>query len=573
MQSYIVFSAIVLSLLLYLIPARRQARENFTGDAYYTARGTFNSGQYANSQVAYQLQMATIFPFFLLSISGQWWVALINTLFFAIGIWLYRLLLPRFAAGAADLIDRKITVHQAIAELNGLPRLRILAALLTVVAFLGTAMFEMVWGARVFEIAIGGDRFMYDLVVVSLASYLVMFVWIGGQPAAIRADQLQLLVAYVGLHLLVGWIAWQPNLDFTAISLPIIVPAIITVSGAMVLWRLFTTPWRTGRSSAKLLSAFTIVSVAGMILSLILPHPELQQTVNLADNWAKVREAFSSKHFVISAVAVAVLPLFFQFVDMTSWQRLASVQEADADTLRERRRGLMQYLIESPLSWLLPIFIGIACIQVVVGPTNPDPWKALLEALLGEGSLWGSILASIVFAGLLAVFLSTAAELLNGIGMAVSYDLWRPAGGTEVTRDEDVERRERGRLAFAIATAVVVVLFLLAERLLPTGGEGLIGIFMAFYTPMVALAPSLLVPAIFRRRAHPTAVVLSLAGGAALGLSCGLWSVIQPTAFDGLLPWLGGPLSFVFAWGIYFAGLPFGSAVRNSKATAAGANG
>lgn len=250
MQNYIAFLSIVASLGVYFF-AVRSNKASATSDQYFTARGTVDSNQFANAQIAYALQMATVYPFFLFAFQGMWWVAVINTLFYSIGIALYRLLLGKFARGARPLLGSARTVHAAIAEVNHVPFLRPFTAGLTVFAFAGLAAFEIIWGANALKIALGGNEVGFYLSVATLAAYLVVYVWAGGQNAAIRADQIQLFFSYVGLHVLVAWVAWQPGVDLAHLSFPLVAPLIVAISGVMLIYRLRTVPWATTRAKTQ----------------------------------------------------------------------------------------------------------------------------------------------------------------------------------------------------------------------------------------------------------------------------------------------------------------------------------
>src|SRR5207248_11466810 len=114
-------------------------------------------------------------------------------------------LLPRCNQRVLNLIGQSSTLHALIAGAHDMPALRVFASCLSMFAFTGLVVFEIVWGTAVLRTVLGGSMLLYHFTMVVFALYLVGILWTGGQRAAITAAQYQLVIAYIGLHILTAW--------------------------------------------------------------------------------------------------------------------------------------------------------------------------------------------------------------------------------------------------------------------------------------------------------------------------------------------------------------------------------
>jgi len=573
MINYVVFVFIIASLVFYVRIAWKIRHESLkTSDDYYLAKGTVRPSQFAVTQTAYQLQMATIYPFFLFAFLGSWWIGIVNDVGYILGILIYFVLLPLFSRGSANIVGKSSTVHAAIANLHSFPRLRQLTAWMTVIAFSGLAAFEITWGSRVFRVLFDGGDSVYYLAIATLALYLVLYVWAGGQRANITSAQYRLFFAYAGLHSLVAWFAWHDGVTFGGAPFAVLVPAIVVFSAAMLFIRM-----RIGQQDQprylKNLNILTIVSLLVMLAGIV---PKLS-TLHLSLVNTVLPTITSDPSFWWAALSVGLLPLFFQFVDTSNWQRLTSLITNPANRVIEARKGLRQYLIESPLSWLLPIFIGLCAAQFLTIPKDGEPWDELLRAVLNSNGLVQIFLPIVVFVGVVAIFMSTAEDFLTTVGYVYAYDLSRRsrliARRSETSKNESAEAiakknesdealvKKTGRAAMSVATAIVVIGFIVGDLFFGGSGKVLIGLFLAFYAPLVALAPSLVVPAVTGRVAHKSFVLMSLGLGALSGFFFGVVSLFFPSAFGGNVTWFGSLAAFGVSWVFYLVGLIGGTKI------------
>lgn len=85
-------------------------------------------------------------------------------------------------------------------------------------------------------------------------------------------------------------------------------------------------------------------------------------------------------------------------------------------------------------------------------------------------------------------------------------------------------------------------------------GFDVIGLFLSMFTPMVAFAPALVIPALTNKVTHPVFAWLGIGGGALIGVACGVVSVFE----GGIWQWMSTIATFGVSWFFYLLGM-FGS--------------
>src|ERR1051326_4486436 len=147
-MSFLVFVPLVLAAGICLVPAcllRHQVCAR--GQDYFVRSQASPPDVIRNSSVAHALRMAAFGPFFAWGASGYIWPAIISATCFGCGlslIYILRRPMLEFLNGALGH-DRSITVHAFIARQHGNdPRVRLLAASLTLFAFFGLIVCESI---------------------------------------------------------------------------------------------------------------------------------------------------------------------------------------------------------------------------------------------------------------------------------------------------------------------------------------------------------------------------------------------------------------------------------------------
>lgn len=561
MHNLLILFFVIAMLFVYLMQARRSrtSQSHNDPDRFFLSRD-HSKEEYGSTQTAYFLQMATVYPFFIFGFTGAWWLGFWNTAFYAIGIAFFYWMLPRFTQGAIDLVGRSSTPHALIANAHRMPALRIFASWLSITAFIGLALFEIVWGATALKAILGGNRYLYSLSIAVLALYLVAVLWTGGQRATIKTAQYQLLIAYIGLHLLTAWAISQAGGSIGIVDAPVLF-LFIFIFGSVAIWRRLSRLDQDGSKQLKILNLLAILSLMVVLLTIVFTPDFFTATVYSSPTIK------APSHWGLMLFTLACLPLVFQFVDMTNWQRLSSLTGNKHRVLREAKDGLIFYLIESPLSWLFPIAIGMLAAHFVTPKPGADPWVTLIDQVVALPGGIGGIVSVATVVGVLCIFLSTADELLTAGGYAFAYDVHpktrhimdRAHGltsGDTPTSDDLLQVVQTGKMATSAAIILAVILYIVLDNIEPALGTGLLGFFLTFYSPMLSFAPSILVPALSGRAANHWVSLASMAISASAGIGIGFYSLVST---DEIWQWLGVPVCFVASWAIYLAGLFLGT--------------
>lgn len=558
MNGLIVVFALIAVLFIYIYQARRSlaAADHNDPDRFFLSTHSHSKQEFGSAQVAYFLQMATVYPFFIFGFSKQWWLGAWNTFFWAVGIVVFIIVLPRCNRGILDLVGRSSTPHALISGAHNAPFLRTFASTLSITAFIGLALFEMIWGTVGLKALLGGNNYLYYITIAIFALYLITVLLAGGQRGAIITAQYQLLFAYIGLHLLTAW-ALAKHGQLSAVDAPIIFPVIFIIGSIAVLNRLWMlrekAPWML-----KVLNIGALLSLASCLF-VIVKSPDFLNTSIYP--WKPIE---LPKHYLLMLIAMGCLPIFFQFVDMTNWQRLSSLSGDKEKVMKDARSGLKFFLLESPLSWLFPLAIGMSAVSFL-SPQGVDPWESFMNYATGIAGPFGAFLAVATVVGMICVFLSTADSLLSATGYAFAYDIYPKTrdlmdkvhtakDGNVVSTDERALVVNVGKYVTAIAIFSAATVYIVVDAISPKLSEKFLWLAIAFYAPMLSFAPSMLVPILTGRAASASVSALSMAVAAALGIFCGFYSLVS---VDEIWMWLGIPLCFVTSWAIYLLGFAF----------------
>lgn len=543
-SSLVSFLFISVSLLIYFLSARVTSSQNreMPPDSFFIAKEEISKDEFAGAQVSYALQMQTVIPFFAWGFLGEWWLAAWNTIFYMIGIFLLVILINRFQ-DASTFIKGSGSMHDAIGSIHRSSQLRKISAWMTIVSFSGLTLFELVSGARVFLVLFEGNRAIYLFSVLLLALFMLSYLYENGQPGAIKTDQYQLLLGYVGLFLAAAWIIHKPAVKVNALDAPILF--LLVAAGCIIVFGLRAMLIKKADKSMKYLHSITLGLMLILFVSILCKPGSLSHgaTVNL----------ISSDGVSVGwkLALLSVMPLLFQFVDMTNWQRIKSLKPTES-----QQKGLLIYLIESPLSWIIPIILGICASKLVAlnNQNHSNPWNAFVTLLLKQNDPIGMIVCAFFMVSILAIFMSTADGLITAIGYAYTYDINDKTRTIIRQPSKSVSKnmivRNYGRWAMIASVIFVVFGFILAEGIFKSE-DMYIGLLLSFYSPMISFAPSILMPIITGRTAPEEFAITSLLGGGLSGIVIGIYGLTNP----GIANWIGALVAIVLSWLVYILGV------------------
>jgi hypothetical protein len=547
------FVFVILTLIGYLIAAREGRKKQITHpDDYFLARNRMTSDDFGDTQIAYALQMSTVYPFFILAAAGAWVVPILNSLFWFVGIFLFMVYVQRFT----PYLGRSKTIHAFIANANSSVRLRRFASALTIIAFSGVVVFEIVYGATVFRVLFSGNLIVYYLIIAFLAAYLTTYIWNGGQTATLRTEQFQLLVAYLGIHFALAHIFFKREVPGGSIT-PSFIPLLVLILCVVMLWTRGKVLIRALRAKRKIIAIAYILMLASL-LSLIASLTITAPTLNFGSLFAsdKTVSGMKSLEFWMMIGTAILIPIFWQFVDLTNWQRICSLTATTpSEYASETRKGFWQYLIESPLSWLLAVLLGLLAPPLISG--NDDPFELFIRHFLTEPGL-PQIAGIMLVAGIVGVFMSTADAAITAIGYAFAYDFYGPTRdlidkeSSSLSSAETAKVVKAGRLFMATIVGVIVLLFILLDWYL-RHGPTFVGLLFAFYTPVISFSPAVLCPIWFNRSPRNGLAFVAILVAATAGLGLGVYSAFGHPEVQ----WYPAPVAFGLSWLLYLLFMGF----------------
>lgn len=491
--------------LVYLVAALIEKRRVVASSEFFLAAGQVSSFEFANSSIGYGFQIASVSIFF------AWgylygFGALVNPVFWGVGIALFAWLLPRMAS----YLGSGKTLHGYLGERYNSRTLEVVASLVTLIGFLGTFVAELAWGSAVFKM-FSPNPLIVGAILTGMAIVIAIYLVRAGQLNAMRTDQVQLIFTYFGflaLGVALIWLAATGDVDAKAMSFILSgALALCLVIMAIMISRQIKVERRLATSER-----FALTQFVRPVLLALLAVAVFMLAANLFRSWPggdSVRTAVTSPGFfnlsqgTANLLSLALLPLFWQFVDVTMWQRLAAVQlPPETGSLRERLRpirvGLQRFAFESPVTWLFAIIIGIALRYAPIGITEETIWDgigkipiALRDSQHALGQTVGVGLALAFGAAIVAAMLSTADSMLMGALAVFSLDLAPKAGQASdprlgVTASASAIRTGRAAIILFIGAGLAIIWFQLLTNV------QVLPILLGAYAAQISLAACVL---------------------------------------------------------------------------------
>ena len=305
---------ISIPLLIYLFAALAVKKGEIKHpDDYFAAFRKVGKTEFTSSSIAYGFQVSTIYPFLFWGASLFLFVPFVNAIFWGIGILLFYFSFNKIS----KFIGTGKTLPGLIGETYG-KNARVIASFLTIVGFVGYIIAELWFGSRVLLSIFPTNTWLYISVFVFIF-FVAFYLFKGGQISSIRTDQLQLIFTYFGVFGIIIYLLYLVfksgtpiggELTWGLLILSILTPVILLIR-KMKFISLNATLDKT------LNSLITIFFVSLIVLSILVVCKNSQ---NIAlKNFVNL-EGFG----YAGLISLILLPLSWQFVDLTNWQRLLS---------------------------------------------------------------------------------------------------------------------------------------------------------------------------------------------------------------------------------------------------------
>jgi hypothetical protein len=584
---------IVVSLALYFVPAVLFKRNRYllSRDYLVSARGA-SDGVFQNSSLAYALQLATFGPFFVWGLSGDWIPGVWNSAFYCLGL----LLLYTFRRQIADFLrealaqDRSITIHEFLARSHGgSPWIRVIASGLTVVALWGIVMAEMFGILAALGPMLGMGSEGSVIFVIGLFFLMFAYSTMGGNDGVMRTDQLQLGLAYIGVFTaVVGMIfllTWSSQPGSPRAAMPILYFGIF---GAMWLilrrFRFIEPPrserapndseaprhiaWRVYLRFENVVNVLVVLVIVVMVFAagsfVVVAGP--QAVIEAMQRSVVTTTGMSG----LALLALALLPLGYQIVDITNWQRFAAAGDPAHYAGGPGRSALLRYATEAPLVWISLLAFGALAAGLfdsLAGSQNPfGDYAAGLVAL---NNIVGTVTAVAFLVAVFAIGLSTMDAVFSATQCAFQYDLL-PALERTSTGGMHMARKIRATRLFGLLTYLAVISMLyVVEKYLAFGRDDYLALLLAFYSAQMAFVP-LVAGALIavRRPGGQSLVPPKFAAGALIaGASVGIGATVTAIAGGAgeLFLWGAIPACLLVSSVVYAAGWYVGGQITRER--------
>ena len=495
--SLVTFLPLAVALGICLVPVwlLRHAKNPRAQDYLVASRYT-RPEVIGNASIGYALRMAALGPLFAWGASGDLWPVIIASAFIGLGIYLVYVLRKRLLEFMDDALgdDRSITVHAFLARQHGNdPRVRTLSASLTLCALVGLLVAEALAVSAFLKPLLNGGSVIAYLIVLGALLLVVWIALLAGQSGVLHSSQLLLGVFYLGL------LGSTLLLLYLHVSARTTVPphgalalVSLAVLGVIVLWYrrskyVDTEPIRGAVSSdpesrapasaralsrvEKILNIFLSVLLALIIIVAVLELNAVGWATIVRDGTNALRRRTELP--ATGLLALALLPLFYPLVDITSWLRLAATgidrnSRVDPSRRAIQLRGVLRICaIEVPLMWLFICMFGAIAAIATGMQASANVAQAFATRLLTAGGI-AVIVGALLLICFFAAALSTMGALFSACLATVRYDMVAlrlpPSHGkTEPSREPAVRRRT----FVAMLVLAVAVLFCVADAYLP----------------------------------------------------------------------------------------------------------
>jgi hypothetical protein len=521
----IAFVVPIICLGVGLIPVLLLRRKTFgRAQDYFVSSDPTPPGVIRNSSIAYAVKMAAFGPLFAWGAAGDFWPAIIFAAALGLGLYLlYALRRPILAfLGDALQRDTSITVHEFIAQRHGGdPRVRVLAASLTVFALAGLIMCETLGISTVIKPLLSDDVGMTGLVVCVILAVMMSCAMLSGHSGVMYAAQLQLGVLYFGLfgatvflmYLQVSTLGHLPVRGTLAIAYAAVFCVAIPFyrRSRYVDRNVIMTTSPDGQASesraAKRLSRFQgilnicISVLAALVIVVAVMEFSSEGVLSVARDGVAALGAGTSVP-TAGLVALLLLPLFYQVVDITNWQQLAAFEKDRDPTGGETgpwstavRRVSAAYAIESPLAWLLLCMFGTLAFLSMPAPDVSNLMGDFIAQLIAQQNEVATTVLALLLACAVAIAFSTMISQFSAALVAVRCDLL-PTLLPVASRSEPAQaKRATIAAAGALCLLIAVAFFFFAAAVnVSFTSSRFLALVFAFSCAQLALAPLVLGP-------------------------------------------------------------------------------
>lgn len=464
---------ILIPLIIYAITSFTIPRKSIQSpDDFFIAYKKIGTTPFANSAIAYAFQVATVYPFLAWASSKIILIPFLNSVFWGVGILLFSLFVPKMK----DFIGSDITIHGFLGRKYS-ASIRFWTSVLTIIGLSGVAIAEIVWGSQVLSSVITDKKYLYFIIFL-IAFFALIYTSYGGQMSSIRTDQAQLIFSYLGILGLLLYlffvtlktrVVFDSFLSIGVIFLACYIPLLLFKRNG---WKFLAIGAVTGYSKTITRVSNILISLLLIALALVAFYSIFSKYVNFSFSFANVNqlEGFG----IPGLLSLILLPLFWQFVDMTNWQRILSLQtpaNRQGAQIRDIQKGLLTYAVESPFTWVIFIVLGLFLATNNPALTVNNIFTEAPIYFMKSESILDNILGYGFIVSIFAIMLSTVDSVIAAIMFAFIYDTF-PQTKDLIDKKDKNELRDKlerilayGRIFALVALSIGISVFVIVDVL------------------------------------------------------------------------------------------------------------
>ncbi len=519
---------ILIPLLIYLIAALSVKKDEIKHpDDYFAAFKKVGKTEFTSSSIAYGFQVSTIYPYLFWGASMFLFVPFVNAMFWGIGILLFY-----FSFGKiSKYLGTGKTLPGLIGDAYG-KNARIIASILTVVGFIGYIVAELWFGSRVLLAVFPSNNWIYISTFIFIF-FIALYLFKSGQISSIRTDQLQLTFTYFGVFGIIIYLLYllltkgtfvDGALSWGLVILAVLVPVILIIRKT----RFISFNTTINKNINILITVFFLLILIISILILF----------NNKQSFA-LENFFNLEGFGYAGlISLIILPLGWQFVDLTNWQRLLSVKASGQhqEINQNIKKGLLNFSIESPFTWILFVVFGVLITASFPSITFEDILIDFPKLLINSGSVLQQILGYTFIVSIISIMLSTIDSFIMGISFTYTYDI-NPRSRNLLEKQEEIDIPttnqilRKGKYFGFSAVFIAVLLFVFFDKNVTGGGNLFINLLLTFYSASLAFLPLVIGLIFLKKKPNSNWAIASMLVGAICGIGIGVYSVLSDPAF------------------------------------------
>src|SRR5262249_48156271 len=352
--------------------------------------------------------------------------------------------------------DRSITVHEFIARRHGNdPRIRALAAALSVFAIYGLIVCVMIGLSTVLRTVFSGSGGIAEMFVAAIFVIVAALTFVSGPFAILYATQIQLGLTYFGLFTATVFLLYLQGSAVGAMPLKGIVALVLIVIVCAVVHfrrraRYLDTSVRPSAASAndprerdpRSVRLFvrmqkTLNSLVGILAMTLIVLTAIVTAFELILGGAPAfgREALDALGVgttvsTMSLISLIVLPLLHPMVDVVNWQRIAAFaglrdggQFKSGEWTAAFKTFGVTYALEVPLMALFIVLFGVIAGLTLGGASAGDATQVFVASLLGQENSVAAAVVALLMLAFLALAVAAIGSLFSAAVDVVGSDI------------------------------------------------------------------------------------------------------------------------------------------------------